>query len=391
MQEAKAAATPQHKPRIEVVRVGSEHAEALSVFFEAIWSRKTSAETIRADRATAASANPVEPGADIPAFVYLSDGKVLGYISTIPTRLWNGATQIPAHWFIGFMVLQEFRGGPVGHAVLKEAIRQLGLIAVMTVALPSRRLFKALGFNDYGAIGNYLTLIRPARVLNALDPEALGMSSVPGWAVRALRLAQRSGLATVGGLVGSAALGVWRAAAGDQRKVKPREETPASSELDTLWNRVRSALGGAPVRDGAYLLWRYGAAESGKYVFICARDGKELAGVAVVRRPREEGDPRLSGIKVATLSDMLFLPENRDVALALLAAAERTAHSMGADALLCTASHPAITTLLSRRAYVKLPGNVHFLVRDVKDVHALPKALTDWFLTRGDANSDEVF
>jgi len=116
-----------------------------------------------------------------------------------------------------------------------------------------------------------------------------------------------------------------------------------------------------------------------------------LAGVAVVRRPREEGDPRLSGIKVATLSDMLFLPENRDVALALLAAAERTAHSMGADALLCTASHPAITTLLSRRAYVKLPGNVHFLVRDVKDVHALPKSLTDWFLTRGDANSDEVF
>ena len=391
MQEAQTATPPQHKPRIEVVRVGNEHAEALAIFFQAIWSRTTSAETIRADRAAAASENPVEPGADIPAFVYLSDGKVLGYISTIPTRFWNGVTQIPAHWFIGFMVLQEFRGGPVGHAVLKEAIRQLGLIAVMTVALPSRRLFKALAFNDYGAIGNYLTLIRPARVLNTLDLGALGMSSVPGWAVRALRLAQRTGLAAVGGLVGSAALAVWRAAAGGPRKVTAREETPAKSELDALWNGVRSALGGAPVRDGAYLLWRYGAPQNGKYVFISARDGKELAGVAVVRRPRSEGDPRLSGIKVATLSDMVFPPENRDVALSLFAAAERAAHSMGADALLCTASHPAITRLLPRRAYVKLPGNVHFLVRDAKDAHALPRTLADWFLTRGDANSDEVF
>ncbi|MGI9076624.1 MAG: GNAT family N-acetyltransferase [Gemmatimonadaceae bacterium] len=391
MQEAQITATLRHRPRIEVVRVGDEHAESLVEFFEAIWSRKTSAESIRADRAAAAAANPVEPGADIPAFVYLSDGKVLGYISTIPARFWNGVTAYPGHWFIGFMVLPEFRGGPVGHAVLKEAIRQLGLIAGMVVALPPRRLFKALGFNDYGAISNYLTLIRPARVFGALDLEALGMSSVPGWAVRLLRLAQRTGIATAAGLVGGGALVAWRTAVEGNGKVTLREETPARSELDTLWNQVRARLAGASVRDGWYFPWRYGSSQGGKYVFIAARDGKELAGVAIVRRPRDEGDPRLSGIKVATLSDILFSPERRDVALGLLAAAERAAHSMGADALLCTASHPAITSLLPRRAYVKLPGNVHFLVRDVKDAHAMPKALTEWWLMRGDANADEVF
>ncbi|MBC7790878.1 MAG: GNAT family N-acetyltransferase, partial [Anaerolineae bacterium] len=390
MPEAQTTAIPQHKPRIEVVRVASEHAEALADFFQIIWSDKASAASIRAARAAAAAANPVEPGTDIPAFAYLSDGKVLGYISTIPTRLWNGVTEHAGHWFIGFMVLPEFRGGPVGYAVLKEAMRQLGLIASMAVALPPRRLFKALGFTDYGAIANYLTLIRPARVFRALDLEALSISSVPGWAVRVFRFAQRSGLAAAAGLLGNGALIVWRTAAGGRTKALLREGMPTGPEMDGLWNRARSALAGAPVRDGAYLVWRYGASHGEKYVPIAARDATELSGIAIVRRPRDEGDPRLRGIKVATLSDILFVPDRRDVALGLLAAAERVARSMGADALLCTASHPAIASLLPRRAYLKLPGNVHFLVRDPKDEHAMPRTLADWWLTRGDANSDEV-
>ena len=42
------------------------------------------AEGIRASRAAQAAANPVEPGADVPAFVFLLDGRALGYIGSIP-------------------------------------------------------------------------------------------------------------------------------------------------------------------------------------------------------------------------------------------------------------------------------------------------------------------
>jgi len=377
----------QHKPRIEVLRVGEEHAEPLAEFYRAVWSRDAVASGVRAARAAAAAANPVEPGADIPAFAFLSDGKVLGYIGTVPTRFWNGTAEHRAHWFKGFMVLPEFQGGPVGHAVLKEAIRQLGLTAVMTVALPSRRLFKALGFRDHGAIGNYVALLRPGRVLRALDLEALGIGVVPPGAIRALKLAQRSGLPGVAGVLGGAALALWRATVA-RSGVATVEEMPTVAELDELWKSVRPGLAGAAVRDGAYIRWRYGASRGDGYAVIAARPGGQLAGIAAVRRPAEESDPRLRGIRVATLSDVLFPTSRRDVALALLAAAERTARDMGADALLCTASHPSVTSLLPRRAYVKLPGNVHFLVRDPGDAHATAATLVDWWVTRGDGDSD---
>lgn len=390
-QPTASGAPPVHKPRIEVIRVGEEHAEALAEFFRAVWSPESTANAIRANRAHAAAVNPVQPGADVPAFAFLSDGRVLGYIGTIPARLWNGVDEHEAHWLQGFMVLPEFRGGPVGHAVLKEAIRQLGLIAAMVVALPPRRLFTALGFHDAGPIRNYLTLIRPTRVLRALDLDALGVGGIPGWARRVLGLAQRTGLATVAGAVAVAAMGLWRATRGRPGRLADTREMPSLADLDALWREARVGLGAAPVRDGAYMHWRYGGSEIGTYVVVAVRDGHALVGMAAIRRPREEGDPRLRGIRVATLADVLYVPGRRDAALATLAAAERVASSLGADALLCTASHPAITTLLPRRAYVRFSGNVHFLIRDPRDAHRMSRELTDWWLTRGDASSDEVF
>ena len=132
----------QHKPRIEVLRVGEEHAEPLAEFYRAVWSRDAVASGVRAARAAAAAANPVEPGADIPAFAFLSDGKVLGYIGTVPTRFWNGTAEHPAHWFKGFMVLPEFQGGPVGHAVLKLSSRY-ALAAATSFSLGSRGISSA--------------------------------------------------------------------------------------------------------------------------------------------------------------------------------------------------------------------------------------------------------
>jgi hypothetical protein len=41
---------------------------------------------------------------------------------------------------------------------------------------------------------------------------------------------------------------------------------------------------------------------------------------------------------------------------------------------------------------VALPGNVHLLYRDASGEGAqLSNSLPDWWLTRGDGNSDEVF
>jgi hypothetical protein len=64
---------------------------------------------------------------------------------------------------------------------------------------------------------------------------------------------------------------------------------------------------------------------------------------------------------------------------------------MGADAILCSSAHPAITSSLRRRAYIRLPGNVHLMLRDPEGSAALPLAVDEWWLMRGDAHSDEAF
>ena len=51
----------------------------------------------------------------------------------------------------------------------------------------------------------------------------------------------------------------------------------------------------------------------------------------------------------------------------------------------------SLPPLLRRCDFVRLPGNVHFFVRDPAGDRALPQALADWWLTRGDSDAEEVF
>lgn len=386
----------ERRSKIEVVRASNEHAEALAAFFRVVWDRNATAENVRAAQAEIEASNPFDPGARFPRFLFLSDGDALGHIGTIPTRFWNGNVEHSAHWYKGLMVHPEHRNGPVGYLVLKEAARHLGLSGALVVAEPARKLFKALGFIDAGAIANYLVVLRPARVLRALDIEAIGLRGMPPWLPRAVRLAQRLGLASVTGVAAVGARALWRfARSTGTRDFDCREglEAVSREDIDDLWRRARAGIAGAAVRDGGYISWRYDCGPLGTYEVATVRDGERLVGLAVVRKPRPDGggDARLRGIKVATLSDILFPLEHEDAGMATLAAAESIARRAGADALLCSASHRTLTRLLPRCGYLRLPGNVHFLFRDPGNAHALPVALDDWWLTRGDADSDDAF
>jgi len=158
---------------------------------------------------------------------------------------------------------------------------------------------------------------------------------------------------------------------------------------DALWQTVRPELRAGPVRGGVQLSRRYTRGD--QYRFVEVRAGSRLVGLGVVRRPREEGDQRLHGIRIATLSDLLFRPSEPRVALAVLRGAEDTATALGADALLCGASIGALTPLLRQRCYVPLPSNLRVLVRFVETGAAAPRHLSEWWVTRGDSEGDGSF
>jgi hypothetical protein len=160
--------------------------------------------------------------------------------------------------------------------------------------------------------------------------------------------------------------------------------------VDRLWLAVRAELAASPVRGASHLADRY--ARDDRYLFVHVRsDRAELLGLGVVKRPREVTDARLHGIRVATLSDVLYPPSSPRVGLALLRAAEGVARSVGADSLLNGTTAGAVRRLTRRRGFFRLPGNLHVLARFPTEGSREPATLDQWWITRGDSEGDGSF
>lgn len=383
---------PHHRPTVQTLRVTDEHDAALAEFYRATWNPHATAETVRQSRRAAAAANPVSPGEESPSFILLQDRRILGYVGTIPIRVWSGNEEHKAHWVKGLMVLPEARNGPVGFLILREALRNLGCSMALAVLPVVVGLSVRLGFSDLGAIPNCVRVLRPARLLHRLNLEEIGFTGLPMWLRRSAAVSQRLGLASAAGLCVNGLTRLAIAARGRfPRFLVVETSKPESSEMDALWRRTRETLAGGLVRDSRYLSWRYSRGQSDLYRFVAAYSGQDLVALAVVRRPRAGGDPRLHGATVATVSEWIFSLDEPVAGLAALAGAERVARDFGADALLCSASHPRALALLRRRGYWRTPPNVHLLIRDQVNACSLPNALAAWWITRGDSDADEVF
>jgi hypothetical protein len=372
-----------------VVRAGPEHAETLAEFYRATWDASATAAGVRAARRDAADRNTSEPGREPPTFLFLLGGRPVGHVTTLPLRLWTAEGTTRGYWMKGLMVAPEHRNGPVGFLLLREAVKDLGLSMAMVVAPEARRLFTAAGFADLGALPDAVRILDPARVLLRVDPSALP-DSLPGWMRRAAAAIQRSPAASaLAGAAASIGIGGWTAARDSARLhrgwVLPRLD---ADEATLLWQRARRRISAAPSRDAGDLLARYDG--RGEYRLIGVRERGGLAALGILRAPRASADPRLNGIRMAALADVVCPVDRPGLLLALLSTAETTARGLDADALLFSASHRSTRAALRRRAYLPMGGGVHVMVRNPAGT-PLPAALADWWVTRGDGHADEAF
>lgn len=381
-----------------VVRVDSghrEHLEALASFYRKVWDESATADSVARSRAREAQLNPAAPGEEVPTFLFLLEGEAVAHLSTIPVRISVGGKTSVAHWLKGLWVLPEYRNGPVGFAVLREALEQVDTGLALVGDPAARRLFTALGCEDLGPIPNYVSVLNPARVLRRVSLDSLGFGGTSGLLPTLVRFSQSTAVAGVSGLMYRVASGGWRALRGmenDTLTVSPEEGTPA--DADQLWSRTDGARQGASlVRDARYLERRYVADGRGEayQVFHARGPDDRLEACAVVRRPRAQGDPRLRGIRVATLSEVLCPSDRPESGYEVLKAVERWARGRDVDAIVASATHPELRSLLRRRAFLPLPGNLHLLVRGGPEGPDLPNDLGRWWVTRGDSNADKVF
>ena len=375
------------KPKIQILDASAVAAEALAAFFREVWDQTATAELVSTARRLAAAANLAEPGAEVPTTVVLADDRIVGYCSSLPVQLWDGSVFHPGYWVKGLMVLPEYRNGPIGYLVLKELAGQLRRSVVLTVAAASVRLFEALGYVNLGVVPNYLSILRPCR-LASRAPVASLEHRLPAVVVRAVRLAQWSGLAGLcGGAVG---LGVRAATSVHALSrigltVDYSDRLPSFSDLDSLWLMVRRSGSSSVVRDARYLVQRY---TGDRYHFVTVRERGTLRALAVLRAPQEQRDERVRGLSLGALSDLVVRHGDFRGGIAATRGAAALARDMGGDALLASTSSRWISRLLLSQAWLPVPGNLRFLVRETDAARSWPKRLDGWWLMRGDGESD---
>jgi hypothetical protein len=223
-----------------------------------------------------------------------------------------------------------------------------------------------------------------------MDPAGIGMLSSRPVLASTVRGLQATGLMAAAGAV----TGLGIRLMGTMADLRSRSFTARAGwdvppvAIDDLWARLCDQVRTSQERDARYVLGRYST--EGVYDFTSTWREGTLMGWAVVRWPGQGGDPRLSGLKVALISDLLFPIADPFVGAATLRGAERVARQLGADALVCSGSHPELERLLARRGYVALPGTVQVHARDAEH-HRFGGERHDLWITRGDARSDEAF
>jgi hypothetical protein len=169
--------------------LGEADADSIAEFQRAAaWDPDATPERAREMLRTAAAENPFEPGTGPPTLGGFIGNRLVAYVTSIPTRFWNGSEYAAAHWLKGWWVLEEYRNSPIGFLLLKEMLKQVEVAASLPAALLPRRLSEALGMRDLGAVRDYIEPLRPARILRKLEIGRL-LADDPAYATRAARIA----------------------------------------------------------------------------------------------------------------------------------------------------------------------------------------------------------
>jgi len=380
---------------LRVRRLDEEDAGSIAEFFRAAaWDPNATPDGAREMLRTLAAENPFEPGKGPPTVGVFIGSRLAGFVTSIPTRFWNGKEYAAGHWLKGYTVLEEYRKGPIAYLLLKEMMKHVGLAASMPAPLAARQLSTALGMRDLGAVRDYIEPLRPARFLRKLDIGRFEhLNALPPTVSVVVKLAKIPPFAhAIGALITLSLTALRLPSMVSARRLTTElgEHLPGEAAIDSLWVRAQRARSYSATRSGAYMRWRYERGAQARYSFASAWRGEDMVGLAVLAHPQRPDDSRIAGLGIGSVVDLVLDPDCPGALPGVLGVARRWARSANYDALLLTASHGALRKPLLRAGYLRMPGNIHLLLRDPGGEYGLSTNLDAWMVTRGDAWGDHV-
>ena len=361
-------------------------AAALERFVQRVWPKDPSA------RSQARASEPPNS----PIFLFLKGPEVIGHIATVPVRLHSLSGMHAAYWVVGFMVLPEYRNGPIGPLLIKKVNETLDCVLTLHVEEAPLKIFKGLGWRHAGVIPQYVLVCDAYAFLNNIR-----LAHVPsfnelggsGSALLSAMLAQPS-VRLVAAFLASIALKVFSVGGAIFKPARGSgtvtEESGFDESYDLLWDKVAHKFDAVVVRDRAYLAFRYGKRMK-NYRLLAYREKGELLGYCIVKLKLFTDDPRMGRMRVGTIVDCLFDPADLHGLQSLLTDAMRLCKREAVDAVFCTASYAPLRRLVRVNGFIEVPGNLNFAYFDkIKSVQP-DIALDSWHLMRGDSDADANF
>jgi len=166
------------------------------------------------------------------------------------------------------------------------------------------------------------------------------------------------------------------------------EERQFDGSYTELAERVKDKLGVWVFRDAPYLAARYGRRMSAYRLLACRAHGR-LLGYAIVKLRQFADDPRMGDIRMGTLVDCVFDPDQPAVLDALLEAAVARCRHERVDVVFCAASLRALGRRLRRHGFIAMPGTLNAAFHDRTGALAANPPLESWHLMRGDSDADD--
>jgi len=319
--------------------------------------------------------------------LFLKGREVIGHVATNPVRLAVAGGLHDASWAVGLVVVPEHRNGPVAPLLVKKLNEAVAIGLTLHVEDAALRVFKGVGWHHLGVIPQYVRLLDARTFVRTFARR--GGRFLTGRKARAWSLLSRAA-GPIAALVAAAYAG--HAAAGALRRrhvagVSVAEEPGFDSSYTDLAERVKGKLGVWVFRDERHLAARYGRRMSAYRLLACRRQGR-LLGYAIVKIRQFAGDERMGDIRMGTLVDCVFDPDEPAVLDALLGSAVGLCRREKVGVIFCAASLRALGRRLRRHGFVAIPGTLNAAFHDRTGRLADNPPLESWHLMRGDSDAD---
>lgn len=281
--------------------------------------------------------------------VLVDDGdRVVGFNGVMAARAKARGKDIQVLWSCDFYLAEQWRGQGLGSAIKHELHRKAPVIMAFGISNRASKVLRHLGWVPDDSVRSF----RMLRRRRGLRSWLLTCLQWLNW----LRLASSA------------------APDADGVRVHVRSSLPEEGRVDSLWTRCAADYERIVQRNFVYLDWRYQRHPLGRYGFVCAWKGDELAAILVTRFSR--GTLRIV--------DYCGPARNQPLKRTLVRTAVR--HWPHASQVVSVTSDPELAKSFLTEGFVQLRGRPRFYVYEPGAENSAGSSA--WFIMAGDSDGE---